>query len=92
MDVAFDFQQAEKAVQRGGSDAAQDAAPVFKKLDERLEEVSGCITKALALEDLPEDPAIFSDGTPIPMGVAIALCGILTAVTSITVVGQRRAL
>ena len=36
--------------------------------------------------------AIFSDGTPIPMGVAIALCGILTAVTSITVVGQRRAL
>jgi DHA1 family bicyclomycin/chloramphenicol resistance-like MFS transporter len=36
--------------------------------------------------------AIFSNGTAIPMGSAIAVCGILTAITSIIIVGQWRAL
>ena len=61
MDVAHDFQQAESTVQRnGGSEINEGAAQTFKKLDERFEEVSACIAKALELEDPPEDPSIFS--------------------------------
>ena len=33
--------------------------------------------------------SLFSDGTAIPMGAAIAICGILTAITAISVARQR---
>ena len=62
MDVAHDFQNAESNQQRAGGEPG-DAAPIFKKLDERFEEVSACIAKALELEAPEEDPAIFSDGS-----------------------------
>ena len=62
MDVAHDFQQAESK-RNGGCEMNESTAQTFKQLDTRFEEVSACIAKALQLEDPPEDPLIFSDGS-----------------------------
>ena len=64
MEVAQDFQQAESNVQRGlAGDDQEQIQRIFKALDDRIEELSICMTRATELKNPAEDPMIFSDGT-----------------------------